>query len=258
MSQSWNPFNQSCGDAGPCLLAEPVSLRSPATTARSSAPLIAETTAVTFATIAAVRLIHVHKPTDIAWLLIPCTLVVAALAPAWVVRRDFPRIGLHAEPIRLAVKTVLPACLCILPALYLGLWLLTSWGLPIPLRPVLADQQSWFTWLLYQFLYVAAAEEVFFRGYVQANVMTVLRMRRASRTTHDAQRATDPWIAMAVSAGCFALAHVVVQGQIVSIVTFLPGLLMAWLFLRTRSLLAPILFHGLANVSYGILAATFA
>lgn len=258
MSQPWDAYNQSCGDAGPCVLAEPVSLRSPASTARSSAPLIAETTAVALAAIAAVRFFHVHQPADVGWLLIPCTLVVAALAPAWIARRDFPRMGLRIESAVLALKTVLPACLCVLPALYLGLWLLTSWGLPIPLRPVLADQQSWFTWLLYQFLYVAAAEEVFFRGYVQANVMTMLRMRHASRTTHDARRTTDQWIAMTISAGCFALAHVVVQGQIVSIVTFLPGLLMAWLFLRTRSLLAPILFHGLANVSYGILAATFA
>jgi membrane protease YdiL (CAAX protease family) len=37
-------------------------------------------------------------------------------------------------------------------------------------------------------------------------------------------------------------------------VTFLPGLVLAWLFIRTRALLAPILFHGLANVSYGLFA----
>ncbi len=249
MSQSWDPFSHSGSDAGPCLLAEPASLRSPTSAARLSMPLVVETTAVTVAAIAAVRFFHVHQPAGLGWLLIPCTLVVAALAPAWIARREFPRIGLRVEPILLALKTVLPACLCILPLLYLGLWLLISWGLPVPLRPVLTDQQSWFTWLLYQFLYVAAAEEVFFRGYIQANAMRLLRERRLSRP---AQR----WIAMAISAGCFALAHVAVQGQIVSILTFLPGLLMAWLFMRTRSLLAPILFHGLANVSYGIMAAT--
>jgi membrane protease YdiL (CAAX protease family) len=61
-----------------------------------------------------------------------------------------------------------------------------------------------------------------------------------------------------LSATCFAVAHVIVQGQVTSIVTFLPGVLMAWLFIRTRSLLAPILFHGLANATYGIMAMTLA
>jgi len=218
---------------------------------RHSTLLAVETAGVTVGVLAAIRFLHTCPAANLKWLLIPCTLVAAALAPAWITRRDFPRIGLHREPFRLAIRTVAPACLCILPPVYLGLWLLTSAGLPIPLRPVLARQQDWFTWLLYQFLYVAAAEEVFFRGYLQANTTRLLRERRLSQP---ARR----WIAIAISAGCFALAHVVVQGQIVSALTFLPGLFMAWLFVRTRSLLASILFHGLANVSYGIMAATFA
>jgi membrane protease YdiL (CAAX protease family) len=40
--------------------------------------------------------------------------------------------------------------------------------------------------------------------------------------------------------------------------TFLPGLILAWLFLRTGSLLAPIVFHGLANVSYAMMAMALA
>lgn len=230
--------------------------------------LAVETAGVTVGVLAVIRFLHACPAANLKWLLIPCTLVAAALAPAWIARRAFPRIGLHGEPFRLAIRTVAPACLCILPPVYLGLWMLTSAGLPIPLRPVLARQQDWFTWLLYQFLYVAVAEEVFFRGYLQANVMRLLGMRHAesvlrdasagsSRTTRNARRTTHEWIAIAISAGCFALAHVVVQGQIVSALTFLPGLFMAWLFVRTRSLLASILFHGLANVSYGIMAATF-
>jgi membrane protease YdiL (CAAX protease family) len=63
-------------------------------------------------------------------------------------------------------------------------------------------------------------------------------------------------IAIFVSAGCFALAHVVVQGQITAALTFVPGVILAWLFLRTGSLLAPILFHGVANVSYAVIALT--
>jgi membrane protease YdiL (CAAX protease family) len=116
--------------------------------------------------------------------------------------------------------------------------------LPIPARPVMTGFDGWLTWLVYQFLYVAVAEEVFFQGYVQTNVMRCLGNAHPGRQ----------YLAMLISAGCFALAHVVVQGQVASALTFLPGVILAWLLIRTRSLLAPILFHGLANVSYGVIA----
>jgi membrane protease YdiL (CAAX protease family) len=220
--------------------------------------LALETAAVTVGTLAVIRLLHAYPSGSVRWLTIPCALVAAALLPAWIGHRDFPRIGLHAEPIRRAVKTVLWVSACIFPPVGVGLWLLASSGLPIPLRTAPAVPQGWLAWLLYQFLYVAVSEEVFFRGYVQANVTRVLAMRRASCTALDARRTTQDGIAIVVSAACFALAHVLVQGQIASILTFLPGLLMAWLFVRMQSLLAPILFHGLANVSYGIMAMAFA
>jgi len=207
--------------------------------------LLLETIAVTVAALAIIRFLHASL-VGISWLLIPCTLVAAAMAPTWAAARDFPRVGLHADPIRRAVRTVALASLCVLPPVYLGLWLLTAFGLPMPLCPVLPPRQGQAAWLLYQFLYVAAAEEVFFRGYLLTNATRVLGTDRASHT----------WIAIAISAACFALAHVVVQGQIASALTFLPGLLLGWLFVRTRCLLAPILFHGLANVSYGIMATT--
>ncbi len=251
MSRSPDQFRPHQGDAGSCSLAEPASLPSSASPARSSTALAVETAAVAVGAVAMIRLLHVYRPAGLHWLLIPCVLVVAATVPTWITGRGFPSIGLRVDAVRLALKTVLPLCLCLLPPVYLGLWLLTSSGVPIPLRPTLGGQQTWLTWLLYQFLYVATAEEVFFRGYVQANTMRLLRERPLSERAQ--QR-----VALAISAGCFALAHVVVQGQIVSALTFLPGLLMAWLFIRTRSLLAPVLFHGLANISYGIMAATFA
>ncbi|MCH7558803.1 MAG: CPBP family intramembrane metalloprotease [Planctomycetes bacterium] len=58
-----------------------------------------------------------------------------------------------------------------------------------------------------------------------------------------------------LSAACFAVAHIIVWGQIISVFTFLPDLICGWLFIRTRSLLEPILFHGLANACYLLRAA---
>lgn len=251
MSETLDQLRLQRDDAGSCSLTEPAALVRPASPATTSRRLAVETIVVAVVAIAAVRLFCERDASNLQWFLIPCVLVIAALVPAWIAKRDFPPLGFRADRLRMALTTLLPTCLATLPTVYLGLRLLAWWGLPIPLRPVLAEGQDWTTWLLYQFLYVAAAEEVFFRGYVQANATRWLRERRLSQPT---QR----WIAIGISAACFALAHVAVQGQIGSALTFLPGLIMAWLFARTGSLLASILFHGLANISYGIMAATFA
>ncbi len=207
-----------------------------------------ETIAVALSTIGAVRILSVHCVVSFRWLAIAGALIAGALIPTWLTRREFPSFGFDLEHIRLAVRAVCRVCLYILPAVLLGLWLLTSLDLPIPLRPVIARRQDWLAWLCYQFLYVAVAEEVFFRGYVQANLACLLGQVR--QLSPAAQQGT----AIVISALCFAVAHVIVQGQITSALVFWPGLVMAWLFVRTRSLLAPILFHGLANVSYGVLA----
>ncbi|MDI6449678.1 CPBP family intramembrane glutamic endopeptidase [Anaerobaca lacustris] len=212
--------------------------------------LAIETALVTGAALAAIRGLAATSAAAFQWLLIPGILVAAALVPTWIARREFPRIGLDADHAGRALRTVCAVCLCVLPIPLLGLWIAARWHLPIPLRPVIAGQGGWPAWLLYQFLYVAVAEEVFFRGYVQANVMRLFKGRHEGGGTW--QRAA----VILASAGCFALAHVVVQGRAISLLTFLPGLVLAWLFLRTRSLLAPVLFHGLANVGYGIMALT--
>lgn len=212
--------------------------------------LAAETAMLTAGALVAVRTLHAAPTGGPHWLLIPGVLVAAALLPTWIARREFPRIGLDADHLWRTLRTVAVVYLCVLPVILLGMFIAAKWRLPIPLQPVIAGRGGWLAWLLYQFLYVAVAEEVFFRGYVQANVMHLLKDRDSGLPTW------RPFLAVAVSAACFALAHVIVQGRAVALLTFFPGLLLAWLFIRTRSLLAPVLFHGLANVSYGVLALT--
>jgi len=123
------------------------------------------------------------------------------------------------------------------------------------LQPSLPQEKGLIGWVFYQFMYVAMAEEVFFRGYVQSNIM-----RLAGPATGDLSGRRE-WVIIVLSAACFAIGHLVVQGQAVSLLTFLPGLLpglvLGWLFIRTKSLLAPILFHGLANICYAAMASLF-
>ena len=211
-----------------------------------------ETILVTGGVLTLIRFLHVSSATSLQWIAVPGVLVTAALVPAWIGRREFPRLGLDLDHGSLVAATVGGVCLCVLPAIFLGLWVLTLLNLPVPLRPIVPERQGWPAWLLYQFFYVAVAEEIFFRGYVQGN--TTRWLQQATRLP----RLAPARIAIFVSAGCFALAHVVVQGQITAALTFVPGLILAWLFLRTGSLLAPILFHGVANVSYAVIAMTLA
>lgn len=98
-------------------------------------------------------------------------------------------------------------------------------------------------------MYVAVAEEIFFRGYLLSN------MSRLLTTTTKKGVAFSQLMSIIVSAGVFAIFHSVLLGNVVSLVTFFPGLILGWLFVKTGSLLAPVMFHGLANVGYGFIAA---
>lgn len=214
--------------------------------------LAIETFVITIAALVAARTVHTRFISGLRWFLIPGILVAAALVPTWLSKREFPRIRFNPENRRAALRLVAGASAFIILVAGLGIWLMTRLNLPIPLKPTFTGRADWLSWLLHQFLYVAVAEEVFFRGYVQANVSKMIR------SVGSKPSAVQPVLVIVISAACFALAHVAVQGQIVPLLTFFPGLLLAWVFARTGSLLAPILLHGLANVTYGVIALNLA
>lgn len=224
----------------------------PAPTLERPAPLALETTLVTIGILATIKAIDGQSVSGLRWLLVPSALVAAAMIPTWLGRREFPRIWFDPERFGLTVRLVGAASVLVVLVALFSVWLMTHLNLPIPLKPTITGRADWLAWLLYQFLYVAVAEEVFFRGYVQANVARVLRRMKRSPA------GSPPSIAIVVSAACFAIAHVIVQGRPIAVLTFLPGLLLAWAFAHTRSLLAPILLHGLANITYGVIALNLA
>jgi len=216
---------------------------------RLNATLVIETALVTIAAILAIKVLDKSFLSRAVWLMAPGILIAAALVPTAIKGNKFPKIGFDARQIKLTLRVLCWTCVVIFPAMFCGLWLLRSYGLHLPLRPVPPQGQGWVGWLLYQFMYVGVAEEVFFRGYVQNNIL-----RSTSAITQQRRRLLQ-WISIIISAGCFAAAHIIVQGKIISVLIFLPGLVLGWLFIRTRSLLAPILFHGLANTYYFCVAA---
>jgi len=157
------------------------------------------------------------------------------------------RLGLNLDRPGYCLGLLAVTCLAAFPATLAGLWLLSRIGVAPPLAPAI-EKGAWPNWILYQFMYIAVAEEIFFRGYVQSSLLQ-MKPPLAVRYPRIWQGMT-----IVISAGVFALAHTIILGDILSVLTFFPGLILGWLFVRTRSLLAPILFHGLANVCYAIMA----
>jgi len=210
--------------------------------------LMAETAVVTTATVAAIRFLVAGANSNVAWIAVPAVLIIAALAPTIFRADDFAKIGINSEQVKFSLIMVTQVCAVVFPVLLLGLLMLRSLGLTLPLQTSPSHGKGWIYWLIYQFMYVAVAEEVFFRGYVQGNILRLISTLKFGRYR------IKSLACIVLSATCFAAAHVIVQRQMVSAVTFLPGLILGWLFIRTGSLLAPILFHGLANTFYCMLA----
>jgi len=204
---------------------------------------------VCVATIAAAWAVRCHA--QAIWWATPAILLVAGIVP-FLARRQSPPAVLRVETLRQDLWVVLCTIAAVLPLTCLTIGLMARAGVSLPwpsARPL-----NYPAWVVYQFLYVAVAEEVFFRGYLLSNAMRwFARNRTIPQAGSPTVRRSDSqtvrqWLAIGLSAACFAVAHAVVQGQAAGLLTFLPGLVMGWVFVRTGTLLAPILFHGLANV----------
>lgn len=89
----------------------------------------------------------------------------------------------------------------------------------------------WIKWLLV----APVIEEFFFRGVVQAG----LRARGGPLGR--------PWIAVAVTAGCFGLAHLGFATAMHSTLVVAPALVIGWVYERSRSLPLCIGLHSAFN-----------
>ena len=210
--------------------------------------LLIETTLAVILALLVIKVIGASSALGADWLIVPGILLFAAFIPTAVKKREFPEFGFNIRQMKDSLVVLGWTCVVLLPLTFCGLWVLKSCELKPPLPPVLSQGQGWAYWLFYQFMYIALSEEVFFRGYVQSNILklTTPAMNKLPRL--------HQWTSIVISAACFTVAHIIVQAQVISVLIFLPGLVLGWLFIRARSLLAPILFHGLANASYLVMA----
>jgi len=213
--------------------------------------LLMEIVGVTVVTILLIKLLRNSFNGRGAWFLAPFLLIVAAVVPTLLRKRSFAEIGLRVGPLGLFLRVLFATCLIVFSLLFAGVLLLKHFEIRLPLCPVIPENR-FFSWLFFQFMYVAVAEEIFFRGYLLSNVLRLLTISVRQ------YRAFLELIAILISAIVFAISHSVLLGSVIPMITFFPGLILGWLFIKTKSLLAPVLFHGLANVCYGFLGAVLA
>ncbi len=179
----------------------------------------------------------------------PWILSVGALLPTLAQRRGVHELGFQLGRVTQGVRVLCLGSAALLGA-GLGVILLCklTGGTP-PLAAAIPRQQA-LLWIVAQFGYVALPEELFFRGYL-IHTLDLVSMSRKSGTV-------TPFANMVLSAGVFGFAHLLALGRVDAVLTFFPGLIFAWLFVTTRSLMAPVLLHGAANVGYALLLREFA
>jgi uncharacterized protein len=97
-----------------------------------------------------------------------------------------------------------------------------------------------------QLVVVALPEELFFRGMLLHLLLRRFPPRRRLLGV------SFGWAA-ALTSAAFALSHLPREGDPRALATFFPGLLFAWLRLRTGSLLAPTLVHAGSNILIRVL-----
>ncbi len=180
----------------------------------------------------------------------PWVLSFGALLPTLVRRRDLRELGFQLGRVTQSARSLCLGSAALLGA-GMGVILLCRWMEARPPLAAAVPRQQALLWVLAQFGYVALPEELFFRGYLLVNTLDFLRMSRKSG------RAAE-LAGVVVSAGIFGLAHLLSLGRADAALTFFPGLILGWLFVTTRSLLAPVLLHGAANVGYALLLSKFA
>jgi hypothetical protein len=185
------------------------------------------------------------------------------LAATWwlVLRRDEETIRAHGlalggllEPTPLsarrltrdaliAIAYAAVFALIVFPPFWIGYR--TYWQIKAPfilrLPPSVVDE------LAGQFLVIALPEEAFFRGYLQSSLDRIFEPRwRILGTPLGAG-----WL---ISAGIFAVGHVLTTPHPARLAVFFPALVFGWLRARTGGIGAAMLFHALCNIFSATLA----
>lgn len=111
-----------------------------------------------------------------------------------------------------------------------------GWGLRWELRPANIQHASeYWGWFVPAVIWAPLIEEIVYRGIVQARLRPLV----------------GPWVAIAISGLAFWVYHWVSFERVTSPHHLGAGLLLAWSYERSRSLLTPTILHAIGNLVLG-------
>lgn len=213
--------------------------------------IYAETAVSLFIVITAIKLTQILPSLTTKWILAPVILLTTALIPKLIKKQNPFKNLLPLRNTIFSLSLLSATCIFVLPLLYISLLLLQYFPIIKPALPVAPPPGQIASWIIFQFLYVAVSEEIFFRAYLQSNILKALTPQsKATPETPQKKLSVNQWTAITISSAAFTIAHMIIHADPVAILIFLPGMIFGWLFAKTDSLIAPILFHGISNTAY--------
>jgi|GEM_PF-2344855 len=177
------------------------------------------------------------------WILIPITWIALTLIPIYFNSALINSLGLSSEKTVENRKYIVLCMIFLFPITYLSVLTMDQLGLPLPNLSQI-NLHHMILWALYQLCYVAVCEEFFFRGYL-ASILLPCKKHPISNKN---------WrlniIYILVSSLLFAVSHIVISESLAGILTFIPGVALAYIFIRTQSIFVTIILHAGANIFY--------
>jgi membrane protease YdiL (CAAX protease family) len=200
--------------------------------------------------ITAIKLTRIIPSLSDKWYSTPAILLMAVLFPTLIKKQNPLKTLLPLKNIIQSLSLLSLTSIIVFPLLFIALFTLKRWPIiePAILIPPPAGQVA--NWVIYQFLYIAVFEEIFFRAYIQSNIQRALDQQLTANPEQPKKLNRRHWTAITVSSAAFTAAHMIINSDPKAILVFLPAMIFGYLFARTKSLIAPILFHGLSNVAF--------
>lgn len=110
----------------------------------------------------------------------------------------------------------------------------------------LASVENIIPLILIELCLVSLPEEAFFRGYLQTHLEDIFPKRFCFLGTRFG-------LGLILTAALFVLSHLLLTRHLFSLTVFFPALIFGWLKERTGKVVAPAVFHALANIIYFII-----
>jgi len=185
------------------------------------------------------------------WVAVVKSLALVYLPLAWILatRRDLERFGINARNLGASLKVFALVSAVTLIPFWVGNHLWETLALHHAWRR-LSPPPGMTGLVVGELLAVAFPEETFYRGYLQTRLEQVLPSR------WEIFGGKVGW-ALPVTSVIFVAGHLVVRPAPWELGIFFPSLVFGWLRTRTDSLVAPVLYHALCNVSMLILQRSY-